>query len=88
MLRDNRGKTTTPSCCPPVSSVLCQVLLLLLPSFPTLPFDSGVHTIPLSLLPLGKYQFCDRPSYSHFPSLSAVSFLQYQAITTPYVEEF
>lgn len=55
---------------------------------PTLLFDFGVHSIPLPLLPFGKYEFSDGLSYSHFASLCAVSFLQYQAITTPYVEEF
>lgn len=90
MPRDNREKMTTPvvkllpTCLSCVMSSIAAIAAIL----PNLPFDFGIHSIPLPLLPFGKYQFSDRPNYSHFPSLSAVSFLQYQAITTPYVEEF
>lgn len=52
------------------------------------PLTLGSIPFPYLFSLLGSYQFSDRPSYSHFPSLSAVFFLQYQAITTPYVEEF
>lgn len=85
MLRHNREKNNhtklLPACLFCIMSTIAAFAAIQLSPF-------GVHSIPLPLLPFGKYLFSDRPSYNHFPSLSAVSFLQYQAITTPHAEEF